>query len=88
MRLRVQPRAAKNQLNGVWEGALKVRITAPPVDGAANSSCIELLARTLGIAKSRLEIVQGHTGRNKVVFIQGLTGQEIRARLGDKGIVC
>lgn len=84
IRLRVQPKASKNEVSGFWEGALRVRITAPPVDGAANQACIQLLSRLLGVAKGRLEIVQGHTGRNKVVRIVGLTGQEVRDKLGVK----
>ncbi|AEF95123.1 UPF0235 protein yggU [Desulfotomaculum nigrificans CO-1-SRB] len=78
LRVRVQPRAAKNSLAGEMEGALKVRLTAPPVDGAANEACCRFLAEVFGVAKSNVEIISGHTGRNKVVRVAGI--DEARAR--------
>jgi uncharacterized protein (TIGR00251 family) len=78
VKIRVQPRAAKNSLAGEMEGALKVRLTAPPVDGAANEACCKFLAEIFGIAKSNVEIVSGHTGRNKLVRIRGV--REAKAR--------
>ncbi|KJS11528.1 MAG: hypothetical protein JL56_01940 [Desulfotomaculum sp. BICA1-6] len=81
IRVRVQPRASKNQLAGEMDGALKVRLAAPPVDGAANRSCCEFIAGLLGVAKTRVEIVHGHTGRNKTVRVAGITAVEARDRL-------
>lgn len=78
----VQPRASRNQVVGEHEGALKIRLTAPPVDGEANQELCHFLARSLGIAKSQVALQQGHTGRHKLVRIQGLTGSEVLKRLG------
>ncbi len=81
IRVRVQPRASKNQMAGIVEGVLKVRLTAPPVDGAANKACCEFLAGLLGVAKSRVKIVKGHTGRNKTILIEGLAGNKVQYKL-------
>lgn len=79
--VRVQPRASKNQLAGVMDGALKVRLAAPPVDGAANRACCEFIAGLLGVSKTRVEIVRGHTGRGKTLRVSGITADEARKRL-------
>jgi uncharacterized protein (TIGR00251 family) len=72
-RVRVQPRASKNQLAGVMDGAVKVRLTAPPVDGEANQACLKFFARLFGIPQSSVELVSGHTGRNKTLRVYGVT---------------
>ena len=80
--LRVQPRASRNAVVG-WTGdTLNIRLTAPPVEGAANSACLALLADLLSLPQSQLEILRGERSRNKVVQITGLTRDEVRARLG------
>ena len=68
--VRVQPRSSRNEIAGVIAGALKVRITAPPVDGAANEGLIAFLSSELGIAKRRISIVGGETSRSKLVEIE------------------
>ena len=68
-KIRVQPRASKNQVTGLYGDALKISLTAPPVDNAANKACAAFLANSLGIAKSSVRIVSGHTGRNKQVMV-------------------
>ncbi|ABO49256.1 protein of unknown function DUF167 [Desulforamulus reducens MI-1] len=78
VKVRVQPRASKNSLAGEMEGALKVRLTAPPVDGAANEACCKFFGELFGVAKSKVEIIAGHTGRNKLVHIQGVTEKQAR----------
>jgi uncharacterized protein (TIGR00251 family) len=79
--IRVQPRASKDQVVG-WQGqSLKVRLTAPPVDGAANEALIAYLAKALGIPKVRIQLLRGETGREKVVEI-GLEQAEVLKRLG------
>ncbi len=80
-RIRVQPRAAKNELAGVMEGALKVRLTSPPVDGEANAACIKFFAALLGTAKSNLRISSGETSRSKTLEVSGMTLEQIRAKL-------
>ncbi|MGB5810759.1 MAG: DUF167 domain-containing protein [Polyangiales bacterium] len=70
--VRVSPRASRNAVIGVHEGALKVSLTAPPVEGAANGALIKLLAKTLGVAKSKITIVRGEHARNKLLQIRDL----------------
>lgn len=78
--VRVIPRSSKNEI--AWEGdALKVRLTAPPVDGAANEALLKLLAERLNLPKSALHIVHGATGRQKVLQIEGLTTEELAQKL-------
>ena len=70
--VRVAPRASRNAIVGVHEGALKVSLTAPPVEGAANEALRKLLAKALGVPKSNIEIIRGERGRNKVLRIRGV----------------
>lgn len=77
-KVRVQPRASKNGLAGEYEGGIKVRLTAPPVDGEANHACLEYLAALFGVAKSKVELVSGHTGRNKLIRVLGVTADQAR----------
>jgi uncharacterized protein len=69
LNLHVQPRASKNQVCGVQDNALKIRLTSPPVDGAANKLCREFLADLLEVPKSAVEIISGETSRHKRVRI-------------------
>ena len=79
--LRVQPRASRNAVVG-WTGdTLNIRLTAPPVEGAANAACLALLADLLSFPQSQLEILRGERSRNKVVQITGLSQEEVYARL-------
>ncbi|WP_093394268.1 DUF167 domain-containing protein [Thermodesulforhabdus norvegica] len=66
----VQPKASRDEIAGVHNNRLKVRVTAPPVEGAANRSCIELMASYLGIPKRDVSIVSGASGRNKRIRIR------------------
>lgn len=78
--VRVIPRSRKNEI--CWEGdALKVRLSAPPVDGAANTALLKFLAARLDLPKSALQIVQGATSRQKVIQIDGLTNEEFMKKL-------
>ena len=61
----VQPRSSKNAVVGIHADAIKVKLKAPPVDGAANKMCIEFVAKTVGLPKSAVEILSGHTSRAK-----------------------
>ena len=76
----VQPRASRNRVAGYRDGTLRLSVTAPPQDGRANGAVLELLADALGVAKARLSIVRGHAGRDKVIAVEGLTGEEVRRR--------
>lgn len=75
--VRVVPRASKSGIVGEHDGTLKVRIAAPPVDGAANEELIKLIAKKLGVAKSAVEIVSGQTSKLKQVRVSGITGDKL-----------
>ena len=77
----VKPRAKKNAVVESQGDAIKIQITSPPVEGAANRDLRKFLAKTLGISPSRVEIVSGHTSRHKTVRIMGLTPEEVHALL-------
>jgi hypothetical protein len=70
--VRVVPRASRNAVAGEHDGALRVRLAAPPVEGAANEELKRFLARTLGVAPRAVEIVSGHTSRLKTIRVAGL----------------
>ncbi len=70
----VQPKASKNAIVGLHDDALKIRLTAPPVDGAANKLCLKYLSKITGISKSAFEITAGHTSRKKHILIQCQNG--------------
>jgi uncharacterized protein (TIGR00251 family) len=82
LRVRVQPRASRDALSGERGGALVVRLTAPPVEGAANEALARFLGKTLGVAPSAVRVVSGATGRNKIVSVAGLDATTARERLG------
>ena len=82
IKVRVQPKSSRNQVDGFQDGALRVRVTAAPTEGQANAAVIALLAKTLGVSKSRLEIIRGYSSRDKVVSVDTLTEQEVRRKLG------
>lgn len=77
----VQPRATRSELAGRHGDAVKVRLKAPPVDGAANDELIRFLAETLGLARGAVRIVAGHGSRRKVVEIDGMTRETAEAKL-------
>jgi uncharacterized protein (TIGR00251 family) len=77
----VHPNSARNEVVGVTEGRWEVRVTAPPVKGKANKELIVFLSRLLGVSKSQLVIVKGHTTRNKVIAINGLSREDIGKKL-------
>lgn len=77
----VQPRASRSEVTGLHGDAIKVRLTAPPVDGAANEELIRLLAARVGVPPNGVRIVAGHGGRRKVVEVRGVTAAEAERRL-------
>ncbi len=78
-RVRVAPRASRDALQGVHDGALKVALTAPPVEGAANAALVKLLAKRLGVAKRDVEILRGDAARDKLLRVRGVGADAIRA---------
>ncbi len=83
--VRIQPRASKNRISRNEDGSCKIWLTAPPVDGAANEALIRFLADTLSVAKSQVEIVSGHTAKNKIVRISGIGSEAVNQLLSGKG---
>jgi uncharacterized protein len=79
--VRVQPRARREEIAGERDGALVVRVTAPPVEGRANDAVRKLLAKRLGIAPGRVSVVRGASGRDKLVEIDGMEPEAIRRAL-------
>jgi uncharacterized protein (TIGR00251 family) len=82
VQIRVQPRASVERLDGVHGDQLRLRVTAPPVEGAANTACIALLAKALGIRRSQVRLQAGEKSRDKVFHIAGLTSAEVAVALG------
>jgi uncharacterized protein (TIGR00251 family) len=81
--VKVQPRAKKNAIVGELGDALKVALTAPPIDGRANQACIEFFADLLNVPRSAVTIVSGQSSRNKVIRVTGSTVNTLRSRLGN-----
>lgn len=81
--MRVQPRAPRSEIVG-WraDGALSLRVAAPPVEGQANAAVSALLARALGVPPSAVRVTHGARGRDKLVRVEGLAPADIRRRLG------
>jgi uncharacterized protein (TIGR00251 family) len=73
----VQPRASRAKIGPVHDGRIKIAVTAPPVDGEANTAVIELVAKRLGISRSSIEIVAGTSSRRKTLQITGVTQQQL-----------
>jgi uncharacterized protein len=80
--VRVHPRAKKNAITGEVGDALKLSLTAPPVDGRANEACIEFFANLLKVPRSSVTIASGETSRNKVIRVVGMAADEVRRRIG------
>ena len=81
--IKVQPRARKNAITGVVGEALKLALTAPPVDGRANQAVIEFLAGFFEIPRASVTIASGETSRNKIVRIAGLSRMAVEQRLSE-----
>ena len=85
MRVRLTPRAARDEVVG-WQGdTLRVRVTAPPVDDRANAALERLLANVIGLPKRNVRIVSGTRAREKTVEIDGVGQEDLRSRLADPG---
>ncbi|MCI0776586.1 MAG: DUF167 domain-containing protein [Chloroflexi bacterium] len=82
IRVRLTPRSARNEITGWRDGLLRVRVTAPPVDGKANAALEQLVANTLGVRKSAVSVVSGARGREKTITIEGYSKDEVHDLLG------
>ena len=81
LQLLVQPRASRNAIVGLQGDELKVRLTSPPVEGAANKLCCEFIAKLCGVAKSNVSIASGDKNRHKRLLIEGVTLQQVESVL-------
>lgn len=79
--VRIQPNASKNEVVGIIDEVLKIKINAPPVDGKANKECIKFLAKALNVSKSHVSIIAGEKARAKVVRIMGISQDTCWKRL-------
>jgi uncharacterized protein (TIGR00251 family) len=79
--IKIHPRAKKNAITGKVGDALKISLTAPPVDGKANEACIEFFAKLLKVPRSSVTIASGLSSRNKVIRVADISGDEVRMRL-------
>jgi uncharacterized protein (TIGR00251 family) len=82
LKVRLQPRASRDGIDGLYGDALKVKVTAPPVEGRANKAVKKLLAEKLGIAPSQVEIIAGERSREKLLRISGISRAEMEKALG------
>ena len=84
--LKVQPRASKNEIGEVANGELKIKVTAPPVDAAANEALLRLLAECLHCPRGAVQLIRGQTSRHKQVLIRGMSAEAVleKLRLGGK----
>lgn len=79
--VRVTPRSSRNRV-ALEDGGIRVWVTAPPAEGEANAAVLRTLAKSLGIAPSRLQIIRGETSRDKTIRVDGLAREEIDTKLG------
>jgi uncharacterized protein (TIGR00251 family) len=75
----VQPRASRAKVGPLHDGRLKVAVTSPPVDGEANAAVIELIAKTLGVARGAVEVIAGATSRRKTIRVRGISRAAVEA---------
>jgi uncharacterized protein (TIGR00251 family) len=81
--IQVIPHASRAEIAGVQEGAFKVKVTAPPVEGAANEACIKLLAKELALKKSQMEISSGAKSRKKTVLVKDISKKELETKINN-----
>jgi len=79
--VKIHPRAKKNAITGELDDALKLSLTAPPIEGRANEACIEFFANVLNVPRSSVTIASGQTGRRKMIRVTGLSVEEVRKRI-------
>lgn len=82
IRVRVTPRAKRNEIAGWRDGVLQVRVAAPPVEGRANDAVCKLLAKRLRVPRSSVQVVRGESARDKTIDIEGLTEEDLKRALG------
>ena len=81
IKVKLQPRASSSQILGFRGDVLQARVTPPPVKGKANEALLELLAKALGVSKSGIKVIRGHTIRHKLIAVDGLSQDDLLSRL-------
>jgi uncharacterized protein len=81
--IQVIPHASRAEISGMQDGVLKIKVTAPPVEGAANEACIKLLAKELGLKKSHMEISSGAKSRKKTVMVKDITKAALETKINN-----
>lgn len=84
LRVRVQARASRTSIRGVIDGALRIGITAPPVDGEANEELTKFIAKRLEVGREKVTITSGRTSRNKTIVIRGIEAEEVRRAFAEE----
>ena len=84
--IHVNPHASRAEIAGLVEGMLKVKVTAPPVEGAANDACILLLSKKLGLRKSQIKITAGAKGRKKTILVSEISKADLEKKIHQLGI--
>ena len=79
--IHVNPHASKAEITGISEGMLKVKVTAPPVEGAANEACVALLSKKLGLRKSQMNISAGAKGRKKTILVSEISKTDLEQKI-------
>ena len=79
--IKLQPRTSTNAIGAPLGDELRIKVTAPPVDAAANEALLRLLARTLDCPRNRIELLRGHTSRHKTVLLRGFSAEVVLAKL-------
>ena len=80
--VKLQPRASANEIGDALGNELRIKVTAPPVDAAANEALVKLLAQRLDCPRNRVELMRGHTSRHKTIKLHGLTPEDVVKKLG------
>lgn len=86
LQVKVQPRASRNEITGTLGSELRIKVTAPPVDSAANEALVKFLSELLRCARGAVRLERGDTSRHKVIAIHGLTAELIAQRLGEQAV--
>ena len=81
--IQVTPHASRAQLVGIQDGMLRIKVTALPVEGAANEACIKLLAKTFALRKNQMEIFTGEKSRKKTVLVKGISRKELEMKINN-----
>ncbi len=81
--IQVTPHASRAEITGLQDGMLKLKVTAQPVEGAANLACVKLLSKTLELRRSQLEILVGEKSRKKVVLVKGINKKDLEEKINN-----